>query len=194
MNCAASVATCRTTTWRASPIRSSARRPPTSARAACRLPAEVMRWLFSGKGMLSYSPSIVAASVKVLEEFGDARHADHLRARQLQGRPDRRTRGDARPQRRRMADAAVVARLCRGEVEPARRHAGDQPALPVGRDRPARHHRRAAICPADLRRTRAEAVRPGRKACPAPCRRPTTSCSITRGATAAPAITPAAPA
>jgi choline dehydrogenase len=28
---------------------------------------EVMRWLMTGKGMLSYSPSIVAASVKVLE-------------------------------------------------------------------------------------------------------------------------------
>jgi choline dehydrogenase len=31
------------------------------------LAGEVMRWLFTGKGMLSYSPSIVAASVKVLE-------------------------------------------------------------------------------------------------------------------------------
>jgi choline dehydrogenase len=29
---------------------------------------EVMRWLIAGKGMLTYSPSIVAASVKVLEE------------------------------------------------------------------------------------------------------------------------------
>src|SRR4029077_20219418 len=28
---------------------------------------EVMRWVINGKGMLSYSPSIVAASVKVLE-------------------------------------------------------------------------------------------------------------------------------
>jgi choline dehydrogenase len=32
------------------------------------LAGEVMRWLFTGKGMLTYSPSIVAASVKVLEE------------------------------------------------------------------------------------------------------------------------------
>jgi choline dehydrogenase len=30
--------------------------------------AELMRWLVAGKGMLSYSPSIVAASAKVLEE------------------------------------------------------------------------------------------------------------------------------
>ena len=71
------------------------------------LAIEVMRWLFTGKGMLSYSPSIVAASVKVLEEFGDARYADHLCAGQFQGRPDRRTGADSRPQRRRMADAAA---------------------------------------------------------------------------------------
>ena len=35
------------------------------------LAGEVMRWLFTGKGMLTYSPSIVAASVKVLEETID---------------------------------------------------------------------------------------------------------------------------
>src|SRR5437660_3947672 len=66
-SCAASARTCRTITSRASPTRWSVRRPPTSARG---LPAagEVMRWLFTGKGMLTYSPSIVAASVKVLEE------------------------------------------------------------------------------------------------------------------------------
>src|ERR1700738_3198851 len=32
------------------------------------LAGEVMRWLFTGKGMLTYSPSIRAASVKVWEE------------------------------------------------------------------------------------------------------------------------------
>ncbi|HVH81607.1 MAG TPA: GMC oxidoreductase, partial [Stellaceae bacterium] len=32
------------------------------------LVGEVVRWLLTGKGMLSYSPSLVAASVKVLEE------------------------------------------------------------------------------------------------------------------------------
>jgi choline dehydrogenase len=32
------------------------------------LAGEVIRWLFTGRGMLSYSPSLVAASVKVLEE------------------------------------------------------------------------------------------------------------------------------
>ncbi len=127
------------------------------------LAGEVVRWLVTGKGMLTYSPSIVAASVKVLEEFGDPRCAMHLRPGQLQGRPDRRTRRDARPQRRRLADAAPVARLCRGEVEPARRHAGDQPALSVGGGRPARHRRRLAAGAADLRRTGFAALRPRRK-------------------------------
>ena len=32
------------------------------------LAGEVMRWLFTGKRMLTYSPSVVAASVKVLGE------------------------------------------------------------------------------------------------------------------------------
>src|SRR5262249_14566353 len=32
------------------------------------LAGEVMRWLFTGKGILTYSPSIVAASIKVWEE------------------------------------------------------------------------------------------------------------------------------
>ena len=32
------------------------------------LVGEVMRWIFTGKGMLSYNPSIVADLVKVLEE------------------------------------------------------------------------------------------------------------------------------
>ncbi|HEX5318385.1 MAG TPA: GMC family oxidoreductase N-terminal domain-containing protein, partial [Stellaceae bacterium] len=32
------------------------------------LAGEVLRWLFTGKGLLTYSPSLVAASVKVLEE------------------------------------------------------------------------------------------------------------------------------
>jgi choline dehydrogenase-like flavoprotein len=48
-----------------------------------------------------------------------------VRAGQLQGRPDRQARGDARPHRRRVADAAAVARLCRGQVN----RPGDMPAI-----------------------------------------------------------------
>ncbi len=158
------------------------------------LAGEVMRWLFTGKGMLTYSPSIVAASVKVLEELATPDVQVHLRAGQLQERPDRRARGDARPQRRRLADAAPVARLCRGQVEPAGRRAGDQPALPVGGERPPRHHRRPAPGAAALRRPRACSASSAKRPCPARRSRPTTNCSTTRGATAAPAITPAAPA
>jgi hypothetical protein len=69
----------------------------------------------------------------------------------------------SRPERRRLADAAFVPRLCRGQVEPAGRGAGDQPALSVGGKRPARHRRRFANGPADLRRAGPEAVRPGRE-------------------------------
>ena len=67
-NCAASAATCRTTTSRASPIRSSASATANERSRGLPLAGEVMRWLVTGKGMLSYSPSLVAASVKVLEE------------------------------------------------------------------------------------------------------------------------------
>lgn len=38
------------------------------------LAGEVMRWLFTDKGMLTYSPSIVAASVKVPEEAATREH------------------------------------------------------------------------------------------------------------------------
>ena len=121
------------------------------------LAAEVMRWLISGKGMLSYSPSIVAASVKVLESSATPDMQCTFAPGSLKDGQMGELERDARSERRGMADAAFVARLCRGEVEPSRRHAGDQPALSVGRNRPARHHRRAAICQADIRRTRAEA-------------------------------------
>jgi hypothetical protein len=113
------------------------------------LAGEVMRWLFTGKAMLSYSRSIVAASVEVLEGSATPDIAGPLCTGQLQGRPDRRTRGDAGPQRRRLADAAAAARLCRGKSERPGRGAGDQPALSVGGKRPARHHRRAANGAAD---------------------------------------------
>ena len=93
---------------------------------------EVMRWLFTGTGMLTYSPSIIGASVKVLEESATPDMQCTFAPRQLQGRPDWRARGDARPERRRPADAAFVAWLCRGQVEPAGRGAG-------GRQPPVQH-------------------------------------------------------
>lgn len=51
--------------------------PPNERSRGLALAGEVMRWLFTGKGMLTYSPSILAASVNVLEEC-DPRCAMHL--------------------------------------------------------------------------------------------------------------------
>jgi choline dehydrogenase len=80
------------------------------------LAGEVMRWLFTGKGMLTYSPSIVAALAKVLEEsatpdmvapgsfkggqIGELKEKPGLSAGAWQMRP-------------------LSPRLCRGQVEPA---------------------------------------------------------------------------
>ena len=67
MSCAASAATCRTTTPRASPTPVVGMATANEKSYGLPLAMEVMRWLLTGKGMLSYSPSLVAASVKVLE-------------------------------------------------------------------------------------------------------------------------------
>jgi hypothetical protein len=81
------------------------------------LAGEVMRWLFTGKGMLTYSPSIVAASAKVSEESATPTRESPSRPAASRG-PDRRTRGNVVPQRRRLADAAIVARrVARHELE-----------------------------------------------------------------------------
>ena len=54
------------------------------------LAGEFMRWLLTGKGILTYSPSIVAASVKVLEESASADMRCTFASGQLQARPGRR--------------------------------------------------------------------------------------------------------
>jgi choline dehydrogenase len=89
------------------------------------LAGEVMRWLFTGKGMLTYSPSIVAASVKVLEESATPDMQVTFAPVSFKGGQIGELEDTPGPQRRRVADAAIVGRLCRGQVEPARRHAGD---------------------------------------------------------------------
>ena len=153
------------------------------------LAGEVMRWLFTGKRMLTYSPSVVAASVKVLGEAADPRCVSHLCDGQLHGWPDRRAQGDARSQRGRLADAAAVARLCRGN------RPGDMPAInpgylsgtPTGAPSSAACAWRGACSPPPPC-----SASSAKKPCQAPKSRPTTNSSTTRGATAAPAITPAA--
>ena len=67
MRCRGSGKTCRTITSPASATRS--RRPTVNERSrGVALAGEVLRYLVTGKGMLTYSASLAAASVKVLEE------------------------------------------------------------------------------------------------------------------------------
>ena len=150
--------------------------------------------MFTGKGMLTYSASLVAASVKILPEsatpdvqitfapgsFKDGQIGELEDEPGLTGGP-----WQMRP-------------LSRGYVEAKTNRPGDTPAinpryLTEESDRRAivgglRFARRlfdapalAALC------RRGEAA--GQRRC-----RPTTSCWITRSATATPSITPAAPA
>jgi choline dehydrogenase-like flavoprotein len=89
------------------------------------LAGEVMRWLFTGKGILTYSASIVAASVNVLEESAT---------------PDMQCTfapGSWAPGRCGHCRAAMSGPSRTGWARC--RH---QSALPFGGGRPARHHRR----------------------------------------------------
>ena len=88
------------------------------------------------------------------------------------------------------AGAWQMRPLSRGYVEAKSNRPGDMPAINP-RYLSEETDRRAiigglAIRAADVRRAGAEAVRPARRACRQRRCRPTTSCSITRGATAAP--------
>ena len=86
--------------------------------------------------------------------IGDPRCAVSVFARQLRagtGAPARRqTRNDGRH----VADAALVAGLCRGQVAEPGGAAGDQPALPRRGHRPARRDRRAEVGTAAVRARR----------------------------------------
>jgi choline dehydrogenase len=83
------------------------------------LAIEVLRWMFTGKGMLTYSPSQIAASVKVLEsaatsdmQIGELEETPGVSAGAWQMRP-----------------------LSRGYVT-AQSNRPEESALPAGRDRP----------------------------------------------------------
>jgi len=162
MNCTSSARTCRTTASRRVCYRVECAETANERKRGLPLAGEVMRWLFSGKGMLTYSLSIVAASVKVPEESATSDMEVTFAPAASRAARSANSKETPGPQRRRLADAPPVARLCRGQVGPARRHAGDQPAPPLGRKRPTCHHRRLAAGSADGRDTRLAAVRPGR--------------------------------
>ncbi len=126
------------------------------------LASEVVRYLVTGKGMLTYSASLAAASVKVLEELatpdvqcsiapgsfkdgqiGALDDFPGITAGAWQMRP-------------------LVARLCRGELAEPGRGAGDQPALSVRGHRPPGDDRRAEICPPAVRGAGARQICRGR--------------------------------
>jgi choline dehydrogenase len=109
------------------------------------LAAEIVRYLVTGKGMLTYSASLVAASVKVLEEsatpdvqcsFAPGSFKDG-QIGQLEEEPGL-TGGSW--QMRPLSRGYVEAKSTR----PAGR--GDQPALSFGGGRPARGNRGFAVC------------------------------------------------
>ena len=119
---------------------------------------ELMRYVFAGTGLLTYAASLVCASVKVLEESATPDVQILFANASFAPGPIRRL--DERPG---MTGGMWQMRpLSRGYVEakssrPAH-GAGDQPALPVRRDRPPRGGRRAARGAAAVRRAGADAL------------------------------------
>jgi hypothetical protein len=108
------------------------------------LVGEVMRLPFAGTGMLTYSPSIVAASVKVLEKSATPDMQVTFAPGSFKGGQI----GELEEKPGLSAGAWQMRPLSRGYVEAKSNrlanHAGNQPALPLGGTRPARHHRRSA--------------------------------------------------
>ena len=194
MRCPGSARICRTISSRASPARSAASRRLNEKSRGLPFAGEILRYLFSGTGMLTYAASLVAASVKVLEEsatpdvqilFANGSFAPGP-IRRLDDKPGM-TGGmwQMRP---------LVDRLCRGEISRPARGAGDQPALSLARDRPARGDRRVALCAAAVRRAGAGAAMSSARSCRGGMSRATTRCWITCGRPARPCSTRPAPA
>ena len=108
----------------ASLTRSRAPRPPTSARAAC-LGRRGHALALHRQGNADLQPLDRRRLGQGIGGVGDARCAMHLRAWQLQGRRDRRTRGDAGLS----AGAWQMQPLSRGYVEAKSNRPGDAPAI-----------------------------------------------------------------
>src|SRR6266446_5352460 len=89
------------------------------------LAGEVMRWLFTGKGILTYSPSIVAASVKVLEESA----TPDVQVTFAPGSFKNGQIGELEETPGRSAGAWQMRPLSRGYVEAKSNRPGDMPAI-----------------------------------------------------------------
>ena len=115
------------------------------------LAGQVLRYLATGNGILTYAASLVAASVKVLPEsatpdvqalFAHGSYAAGALAR---------AGHDAGHDLRDVADASAEPWLCRGALAAARGPAEHQPALLQRRDRLPRRGGRAALDPPAVR-------------------------------------------
>ena len=158
---------------------SPARRPPTRKSRGLPFVGEVLRYLFTGKGMLTYSASLVAASVKVLEESATPDVQMLLRTGSFRT-ADRR----ARRQPGMTGGMWQMRPLSRGYVEAKSRRpargAGDQPALSLA-TRPT-GARSSAACGSSAGCSRRRRSRPisSREILPGERRRrATTNCSTT---------------
>jgi choline dehydrogenase len=89
------------------------------------LAGEVMRWLLTGKGILTYSPSIVAASVKVLEESATPDMQVTFAPGSFKGGQI----GELEETPGLSAGAWQMRPLSRGYVEARSNRAGDMPAI-----------------------------------------------------------------
>ena len=170
------------------------RRPRTRRARGLPLASEVLRYVLTGKGILTYSASLIAASVKILPEsatpdvqisFAPGSFKDG-QIGQLEAEPGL-TGGpwQMRP-------------LSRGYVEAKTSRPGDAPAINP-RYLTEESDRRAIvgglqIRAPDLRGAGAGSPMSARRGCRASRCRPTTNCSITPSATATRSITRAAPA
>jgi len=89
------------------------------------LVGEVIRWLVTGKGMLTYSPSLVAASVKVLEESATPDMQITFAPGSFKGGQI----GELEESPGLSAGAWQMRPLSRGYVEAKTSHPGDMPAI-----------------------------------------------------------------
>ena len=125
------------------------------------LAGQVLRYLATGNGILTYAASLVAASVKVLPESATP-DVQALFAHGSYAPGASRDAGhDAGHDLRNVADAPAEPRLCRGALAAAAGAAEHQPALLQRRDRPPRRGGRAALDPQVVRRAGTGEIRCG---------------------------------
>ncbi len=125
------------------------------------LAGQVLRYLATGNGILTYAASLVAASVKVLPESATPDVQALFAHGSYAPGASRRAGHDAGHDLRDVADASAEPRLRRGALAAARGAAEHQPALLQRRDRLPRRGGRAALDPPAVRRAGTGEIRRG---------------------------------